>query len=57
MGQTDADNATGGSSRLTSDEKRELAELRREKRRGVGNTSVFRYITEESRCGGSRAVR
>ena len=33
MAQADADEHGGSSSRLTSDEKRELAELRREKRR------------------------
>jgi transposase len=33
MAQADADDAGPASSRLTSDEKRELAELRREKRR------------------------
>ncbi len=33
MAQADADEHPGGSSRLTSDEKRELVELRREKRR------------------------
>ena len=33
MAQEDADNGTVVSSRLTSDEKRELAELRKEKRR------------------------